>query len=72
MLTKDEHAELFIMSLNGVIADAFIRAGISPTHEQWEMLRSKKDKDITIRELSDLLGSVGLRAVIDIKGPADA
>ena len=49
MSEMEQHADLVVMMIKGMMAQAILRRGITPTQAHWELLQSK---DMTLRDLA--------------------
>ena len=50
MSDMEQHADLVVMMIKGMMAQAILRRGTAPTKAHWELLKAK---DMTLRELAE-------------------
>lgn len=50
MSEMEQHANLVVMMIKGLMAKAILRRGITPTKTHWDILQAK---DMTLRDLAD-------------------
>ena len=50
MSDMEQHADLVVMMIKGMMAQAILRRGTTPTKAHWELLQAK---DMTLRELAE-------------------
>lgn len=50
MTDMEQHADLVVMMIKGMMAQAILRRGTAPTKSHWDLLQAK---DMTLRELAE-------------------
>ncbi len=61
-MTRDDHIDLFILSIRGELARAFLHSGVTPNPEEWHMLSGVRE--ITMRDIGAIAFKCGFTASI--------
>lgn len=69
MIIKDDHIDLFILSVRGELARAFLHSGVEPTPEEWSMLSGTRE--ITLHDIGAIAFRCGFTASISFVERAD-
>lgn len=69
MMNKDDHADLFSLSVRGELARMFLHRAVEPTPEEWQMLSGTRE--ITVRDIGNMAFRCNSEAIFTIVDRAD-